>query len=183
MPTTAMSLSTILKFQQFKSLWCLHTVPHAYDNSNTTDYPTTEQSILTTDRLNRTSTEDDVTMTTATLSTQQPDEVTSMDVTMKDGNSMIESISSNNTGTTASLVENDYTAQHNLHMTVPGYVAIGVSAILLVLFVLFGVVIIIKIFRVKPTEPQRVNHLNTDTNEFPTMENEYTLPEVHLVST
>ena len=63
----------------------------------------------------------------------------------------------------------------------PGYVAIGVSAVHLVLFVLFGVVIIVKIFRVKSSEPQRVNHLNTDATEFPTIENEHTLPEVHLV--
>ena len=162
-----------------------------YDNSNTTDYPTTEQNPpLASDRLNQTSTtneDGDITTTAATLSAQQPDEVTSIDVTVKDGTSTFEPVSSDsNSALTTSLVENYDTGQHNLHTTVPGYVAIGVSAILLVLFILFGVIIIVKIFRVKPARPQRVNHLNSGSdaeNKYPTMENEYTLPEVHLVST
>ena len=78
----------------------------------------------------------------------------------------------------------DDTEHHNLHTTVPGYVAIGISTILFVVFVLFGVIVVIKILRVKP-QPRRANHLNTDpnNNEYPPMKDEYTLPEVHLIST
>ena len=90
--------------------------------------------------------------------------------------------------TTTSQIENqdnqEDTAQHNLHTLVPGYVVIGAFIVLLVLFALFGVVIIVKMFRVKPPEPQKVNHLNFNIREYPlTMKNEHTLPEVHPVST
>ena len=152
-----------------------------YDDANTT-----EQTTLTIEHLNQTvstiAEDDNITMVTATVprSTQQLDEVTSIDVTMKDGTSTVEPVSSNNAQI---IAENQETGQHNLHATVPGYVALGVSATLLVLFALFGVVITIKVFRVKPPQPQRLNHLNVATNEFLMTENKDTLPEVHLVST
>jgi hypothetical protein len=76
------------------------------------------------------------------------------------------------------------TAQTSLHTTVPGYVAIGAFVVLLVLVALFGAVILVKVFKVKkPPEPPKVNRLNFSAYEYPTMKNEFTLPEVHLVST
>ena len=144
--------------------------------ANTTISPITEQTTPITDHLTQesTTTEDSITMSTATFP-QQPDEGT---LTTEPGSSTNAIITTMVTG----LV--DDTEQHNLHTTVPGYVAIGVSTILFVLFVLFGVVIAITIFRVK-LQPQWVNRLNTDSNnnEYPPMKDEYTLSEVHLVST
>ena len=77
------------------------------------------------------------------------------------------------------------TAQNSLHTTVPGYVAMGVVVVLLVLVALFGVVILVKVFKVKqpPLRPPKVNHPNFSAYEYPTMKNEFALPEVHLVST
>ena len=133
-------------------------------------------------------TEDSITMATTTL--PQSIDITSK-AAIEDTPRTTESDASTNAVivmTTTSQIENQDnqgdTAQHNLHTLVPGYVAIGAFIVLLVLFVLFGVVIIVKMFRVKPLEPQKVNHLNFSTREYPlTMKNEYTLPEVHLVST
>ena len=73
-------------------------------------------------------------------------------------------------------------AQTSLHTAVPGYVAIGAVIVLLVLVM----VILVKVFKVKqpPPEPQKENHLNfSAAYDYPTIKNESTLPEVHLVST
>ena len=64
----------------------------------------------------------------------------------------------------------------------PGYVAIGAVVMLFVLVALFGVVILVKVFKVKhpvaPLELPTVNRLNFKAYEYPTMKNELTLPEV-----
>ena len=69
-------------------------------------------------------------------------------------------------------------AQNSLHTVVPGYVAIGAFVVLLVLVV----VILVKVFKVKqpvtPLKPPKVNRLNFNAYEYPTMKNELTLPEV-----
>ena len=154
-----------------------------YDNSNTTAYtvyPTTEQTTPTTEPLTQesTTTEDleNITMTTANLP-QRSEEVTSI----KDGTLTIEPGSALTTVTT-SHIENQDTVRHNLHYIVPSYVAIGVSAVVLVLFAVFGVVITVKMFRVKP-QPKKMNYpmANSSAYEYPTIKN--TLPEVHIVST
>ena len=71
------------------------------------------------------------------------------------------------------------TAEYNLHTIVPGYVAIGAIAVLFVLFALFVVIVIIKVFRVR-SQSQKVNPPNLNTYEYPTIKNEYTLPDVHI---
>ena len=134
---------------------------------------------------------DDTTAETITMATSaplQPDDVTS---TTEDTPHTTDSdLSTTNAETVTidtSQVDNQDnqqdTVQHSLHTTVPGYVAIGAFVVLLVLFALFGVIILVKMFKVKPPESQKVNHLNFSTYEYPTMRNEFTLPEVHLVST
>ena len=167
-----------------------------YNNSNATVSPTTVyvQTILVptteplTQEIQSTTTKDldDITMTTATLP-QQSDEVTSINVAIKDGTPTNEPASSTNaiTTVTSSHIENQNTVQHNLHYIAPSYVAIGVSAVVLVLLALFGVVIIVKLFRVKPPEPQKVNHpmANSSAYEYPTIKNEHTLSDAHIVST
>ena len=77
------------------------------------------------------------------------------------------------------------TAQSSLHTIVSVYVAIGVVFIVLVVLVVLVMVILIKVFKVKqpPLKPPKVNHPNFSAYEYPTMKNEFTLPEVHLVST
>ena len=77
------------------------------------------------------------------------------------------------------------TAQNSLHTTVSVYVAIGVVFIVLVVLVVLVMVILVKVFKVKrpPLEPPKVNRLNFSAYEYPTIKNEFTLPEVHLVST
>ena len=68
--------------------------------------------------------------------------------------------------------------QYNPHYIIPGYVAIGVSVVLLVIVV----VVIFKTYRVK-SEPQPLNRFNLSENTYPTLKNEYTLPDVHVLST
>ena len=126
-------------------------------------------------------------ITTATTTSHQSDDVAS---TTEDTPHSTESDSSTNVETvttTTSLVDDQDnqqdTIQHSLHTTVPGYVAIGAFVVLFVLFALFGAIILVKMIRVKPPEPQNMNRLNSSAYEYPTMKNEYTLPEVHLVST
>ena len=91
--------------------------------------------------------------------------------------------SSNSIPTTVEIVtrqadkEQDAT-QYNPHYIIPGYVAIGVSVVLLVIVV----VVIFKTYRVK-SEPQPLNRFNLSENTYPTLKNEYTLPDVHVLST
>ena len=77
------------------------------------------------------------------------------------------------------------TAEYNLHTIVPGYVAIGVSTVLFVSFALFAVVIIIvilKLFRERPRPQKAVNPPNLNAYDYPTIKNDYTLPDVHIGS-
>ena len=74
--------------------------------------------------------------------------------------------------------EDHDTAEYNLHYIVPSYVAIGAVAILLVLFA----IIIIKVFRVRPHVVSKENHPNLSAYGYPTIKNDYTLPDVHIGS-
>ena len=135
-------------------------------------------------------TKEDVAMTTTAL--PQDDDITSKAATrVEDTPHATRTDSSTNAVNhmiATSLVNDRDTneqdaVEHSLHMTVPGYVAIGISAVVLVLFALFGAIVLVKLFKIKTPEPQKVNRLNFSTYEYPTVKNEFTLPEVHLVST
>ena len=72
--------------------------------------------------------------------------------------------------------------QYNPHYIIPGYVAIGVSVVLLIMVVIFGAIIVNKLIQTK-SEPQQLNRLDFNESMYPTLKNEYTLPDVHVLST
>ena len=174
----------------------LVTLPDASTKPDTTtDLSTTEDSVITsTNELPKELPTTQSTISTTTLhplpkeSTTAGNSITS-DPTMTDSSTTVpitESSESTNAVPTAtrpdvSPVGDDEqdTAEYNLHTIVPGYVAIGASAVLLVFIAFIGllvIVVIAKVFRAK-SKPQKVNLSS------PTIKNEYTLPDVHIVST
>ena len=69
-------------------------------------------------------------------------------------------------------------SQHNI----AGYIAIGAVAVLLVLVVAFGTVVIVMVFQAR-MKSQKQKRSPVKEYEYPTIRNEYTLEEVHVVST
>ena len=69
-------------------------------------------------------------------------------------------------------------SQHNI----AGYIAIGAVAVLLVLVVAFGTVVIVMVFQAR-MKSQKQKRSPKKEYEYPTVRNEYTLEEVHVVST
>ena len=75
--------------------------------------------------------------------------------------------------------------QLDIHqIRIPGYIALAVSAVLLVLVIVFGAAIIIKVHRARPKQPQtELTHFNFSENGCPAIENGYTLSDVQVDST
>ena len=69
-------------------------------------------------------------------------------------------------------------SQHNI----AGYIAIGAVAVLLVLVVAFGTVVIVMVFQAR-MKSKKQKRSPIKEYEYPTIRNEYTLEEVHVVST
>ena len=134
----------------------------------TTIAPTTEDVTMTEDA----TTEHSTIIMTATA--PQPDTTT----TAADSITVAKITPPHTAMTTTSQVDDQDnqqdTGQTSLHTIVPGYVAIGAVGVLLVLGVLFGVIILVKMFKVKQpplSEPPRVNCLNFNAYEYPTIKN------------
>ena len=140
------------------------------ENINTTT-TSSSQEITTTDEDSITTTYEEVSTTgesvpTTTFSqfippmtTTKPESSTAIPVT---------------TRTAVSPVDGDQDkADHNLHYILPGYVAIGACAVLIVFIGLF---VIVKVFRRK----HKSQNMNLSAYDYPAIKNEYSLPDVHV---
>ena len=143
-----------------------------YNNSNVTISRTTEQTMSTA------AIPTDVETWTG-VSTATEDHALTATSTSADSNTSTEqeTTASNNVSPATDLTERDesvpttksskstnpiptYTPEYNLHYIVPGYVAIGVSAILIVIIAFTCLLVIVKVFRVKLQLQKTDDNLN-----------------------
>ena len=159
------------------------------DEATTTRPTTTQEGIPqtaneTVDTADTTETVDTTsqTMTTATVD----DHTTSTPLPLTDVNSKTNTeTASDGTGPITTPTDEDKdSVQYNIHSILPGYIAIGVSILLVVMLmivIVFGAIIVNRLFQTRSTNSQKLQRL--DLNAYPTLKNEYTLPEVHVLST
>ena len=146
---------------------------YRYDNSNTTLSRTTEQTTPTTASSTCINP-----LTEASATTESDTLATTMFESSESSNALPTA-----TGSVISFVddEDQDTPGYNLHYLLPGYVSIGVSAVLLVVIAFVSVLVIViavKMFQVK-TKSQNVNLSACD---YPTIKNEYTPSDEHNIT-
>ena len=159
------------------------------DEATTTRPTTTQEGIPqtaneTVDTADTTETVDTTSqiMTTVTVD----DHTTSTPLPLTDVNSKTNTeTASDGTGPITTPTDEDKdSAQYNIHSIIPGYIAIGVSILLVVMLmivIVFGAIIVNRLFQTRSTNSQKLQR--RDLNAYPTLKNEYTLPDVHILST
>ena len=111
-----------------------------------------------------------------------PEATTAQDEITKSDTSVAKTTPPSKSSTTRSSdYEKEGSIQLTMYHVLPGYIALGVSALLLFLFMVFGTAIIVVVYRARP-KPQRseLTNFNINENGHSTIENEYTISDVQV---
>ena len=142
-------------------------------NTATTAAPVTTETATSSERST-----DGVTDTTVT----SPKATTSQDEITKSDTSVAKTTPPSESSTTRSAdYEKEGSIQLTMYHVLPGYIALGVSALLLLLFMVFGTAIIVVVYRARP-KPQRseLTNFNLNENGNSTIENKYTISDIQV---